>query len=202
MDKPLITARDVEQAAQCGGVLYVDGDYVLSPGAGDRLLKLGVKIKPSRRPTSGQLRVALASDHGGFELKGILKTYLEALDYAAFDFGTHSKDSCDYPDFAAKASRAISGGTCDRGIIIDGAGIGSCMVANKIPGVRAAKCDSLFDILNSRAHNNANVLTLGTKHPLEEVKNWVRQWLEADFEGGRHERRVNKIDELDQVGQR
>jgi ribose 5-phosphate isomerase B len=202
MAKPLVTARDIELAAQCGGILYVDGAYVLSPGAGDRLLKLGVKIEERRRPSSGKMRVAIASDHGGFELKGVLKSHLESLEYAVFDFGTHSKDSCDYPDFAAKASRAVADGTCERGIVIDGAGIGSCMVANKIPGVRAAKCDSLFDILNSRAHNNANVLTLGVKHPLEEVKNWTHQWLDADFEGGRHERRVKKIDELDQVGQR
>lgn len=202
MGKPLITARDVEMAAQCGGILHVDGEYVLSPGAGDRLLKLGVKIEPVRRPSSGLPRVAIASDHGGFEWKGILKAHLESLDYAVFDFGTHSKDSCDYPDFAVRASRAVSDGTCERGIVIDGAGIGSCMVANKIPGVRAAKCDSLFDILNSRAHNNANVLTLGTKHSLDDVKNWVRQWLETEFEGGRHERRVDKIDALDRVGQR
>jgi len=197
MDRPLITAEDVDRAARAGGVLYVDGPYVLAPSAADRLLRLHVRIEAMSRPTSGRLKVAIAADHGGFELKEELKHHLESLDYLVFDFGTHSKESVDYPDFALKAATAVADGTCDRGIIVDGAGIGSCMVANKVPGVRAAKCDSLFDILNSRGHNNANVLTLGTRHPKEGVRAWVKAWLETKFEGGRHERRVNKIDELD-----
>lgn len=197
MEKPLIVAEDVERAARAGGVLYVDGAYVLSPGAADRLLKLQVRIEPLPRPKSGRTRVALAADHGGFELKEEIRKHLESLEYLVFDFGTNSKESVDYPDFALKAARAVADGTCDRGIVVDGAGIGSCMVANKVPGVRAAKCDSMFDILNSRGHNNANVLTLGVRTPAAEVKTWVKAWLETAFEGGRHERRVAKIDELD-----
>lgn len=197
MDKPLITAEDVDRAAETGGVLYVDGPYVLSPGAADRLLKRQVRIEATPRPQSGRMRVALAADHGGYELKEELKKHLEGLGYLVFDFGTHSKDAVDYPDLALKAATAVAEGACERGIVVDGAGIGSCMVANKVAGVRAAKCDSLFDIQNSRLHNNANVLTLGVRHPVAEVREWVRIWLEAKFEGGRHERRVAKIDDLD-----
>lgn len=197
MDRPLITAQDVERAARAGGVLYVDGPYVVAPSAEDRLLKLNVRIELTPRPASGRKKVALAADHGGFELKEELKKHLESLGYLIFDFGTNSKESVDYPDFALKAAVAVAEGTCERAIVVDGAGIGSCMVANKVPGVRAAKCDSMFDILNSRGHNNANVLTLGTRYPVAEVREWAKAWLEAPFEGGRHERRVGKIDELD-----
>ncbi len=197
MDKPLITAEDVDRAARAGGVLYVDGEYVLAPSAADRLLKLRVRIESRPRPTSGKMKVALAADHGGYERKEEIKGHLESLGFLVFDFGTHSKESVDYPDFALKAALAVADGTCDRGIVVDGAGIGSCMVANKVPGVRAAKCDSMFDILNSRGHNNANVLTLGTRPEAAEVRTWVQAWLETPFEGGRHERRVQKIDALD-----
>lgn len=154
--------------------------------------------KPST-PTSDRVRkVALASDHGGLGLKNVLRGYVEDLGYSVRDFGTYTKDAVDYPDYAAKVARAVAAGEYDRGIVVDGAGIGSCMAANKIRGVRAAMCYDLKTALNSREHNNANVLTLGG--PLLDTaaaKEIVKVWLETPFGGGRHQKRVDKIMELE-----
>jgi ribose 5-phosphate isomerase B len=138
--------------------------------------------------------VALAADHGGLELKNILRGYIEDLGYSVKDFGTYTKESVDYPDYAARVACAVAEGAYDRGIVVDGAGIGSCMAANKVKGIRAAMCYDLKTAINSREHNNANVLTLGG--PLLETaaaKGIVKVWLETPFGGGRHQRRVDKI---------
>jgi ribose 5-phosphate isomerase B len=143
-------------------------------------------------------KVALAADHGGLGLKNILRGYVEDLGYSVRDFGAYTKESVDYPDYAAKVARAVAGGEYDRGIVVDGAGIGSCMAANKVDGIRAAMCYDLKTALNSREHNNANVLTLGG--PLLDTgvaKEIVKVWLETPFGGGRHQRRVDKIMELE-----
>ncbi len=138
--------------------------------------------------------VALGSDHGGFEAKEILKQYLISLGYRVVDVGTDSKESVDYPDFALKVAKKVTGGECERGIMIDGAGIGSCMVCNKVRGIRAALCYDLKTIKNSREHNNANVLTLGgPMHSPDELCEMVKVWLETRFAGGRHWRRINKM---------
>ncbi len=140
------------------------------------------------------LRVALGSDHGGFAAKKALRPYLESLGYRVTDVGTFSTDSVDYPDFAAAVARKVAGGECERGIMIDGAGIGSAMVCNKVRGVRAALCYDLKTVVNSREHNNANVLTLGGPlHRVEEICEMVRVWLSTPFAGGRHWPRVNKM---------
>lgn len=139
-------------------------------------------------------RVAIGSDHGGFEAKEKLKQFLTSLGYRVTDVGTFSKESVDYPDFAVKVARKVASGECDRGIMIDGAGIGSCMACNKIKGIRAALCYNLKTIINSREHNNANVLTLGGPlHTDDELYEMVKVWLETRFAGGRHWPRVNKI---------
>ena len=139
-------------------------------------------------------RVAIGADHGGFEIKEKLKIYLEKLGYRVTDVGTDSGESVDYPDFAEKVARKVASGDCDRGIMIDGAGIGSSMACNKIKGIRAALCYNVKTIVNSREHNNANVLTLGGPlHSVEELYEMVKIWLETRFAGGRHWQRVNKI---------
>jgi len=139
-------------------------------------------------------RVAIGSDHGGFEAKEALKTYLEMLGYALTDVGTYSKASVDYPDYALAVARKVASGDCERGIMIDGAGIGSSMVCNKVRGIRAALCYDLRTINNSREHNNANVLTLGGPlHSIAEVCEMAKVWLETRFAGGRHWRRINKM---------
>ena len=203
MSRILITAEDVERAARVGGVLKVSGPYVVPPSAQDRMLRLGVRIEPAEIPgqdlarTRGQAVVALAADHGGYELKEEIRRTLEGLGYLVLDFGTKSREAVDYPDFAHRAASAVAEGAADRAIVVDGAGIGSSMVANKVPGIRAAKCDSMFDVRNSRLHNDANVLALGARLERGAALEMARAWLETPFEGGRHERRVRKIMEVE-----
>jgi ribose 5-phosphate isomerase B len=139
-------------------------------------------------------RVALGSDHGGFDAKEKLKVYLTALGYRIVDVGTGGTESVDYPDFAVKVARKVASEECERGIMIDGAGIGSSMACNKVKGIRAALCYNMKTVINSREHNNANVMTLGGPlHTSDEICEMSRVWLQTRFSGGRHWRRVNKI---------
>ncbi len=143
-------------------------------------------------------RIAIAADHGGFQLKEQLKPVLQKQGYEVDDCGTHSTDPVDYPDFAYAVALKVSRGEVWRGIIIDGAGIGSCMVANKVIGVRAAMCYNLATALNSREHNDANVLTLGAGMiDASMAQQIVFTWLNTTFGGGRHARRVDKIMEIE-----
>lgn len=154
-----------------------------------------VEVKPNPEMKT----IAIGSDHGGYNLKETIKVYLKELGYTITDCGTQdSKTPVDYPDFARSAAELVGGGKVWRGIVIDGAGIGSCMVANKIPGVRAAMCYDYATAVNSREHNDANVLSLGAGLLGENlVKQIVKTWLETDFAGGRHKGRVDKIIALD-----
>ncbi len=146
----------------------------------------------------GKKAVAFGADHGGFEMKEMLKNYVANDDYAIIDCGTNSKDSVDYPDFAYAVAQLVADGRAWRGIIIDGAGIGSCMAANKVPGVRAAMCYDQATAVNSREHNNANVLTLGAGLIGSNLAKQIAQtWLKTEFGGGRHARRVDKIEAID-----
>ena len=140
------------------------------------------------------LRVSLGADHGGYDAKEVIKEYLRLCGYRITDVGTFSKDSVDYPDFAVEVALKVRSGECERGIMIDGAGIGSAMVCNKIRGIRAALCYDMNTIVNSREHNNANVLTLGGPlHETNQLCEMVAVWLKTRFTGGRHWARVNKI---------
>ena len=155
------------------------------------------KTAEDHSPEQGKV-VAFGSDHGGFQLKQILKSYAESLGYKVIDVGTDSEQPCDYPDFAYAVARAVSLGNAWRGVMIDGAGIGSCVVANKVPGIRAACCHSEFVARNAREHNDTNVLTLGSRVTGTEVcKEILRIWLETWFAGGRHKHRVDKVGELE-----
>ncbi|MEW6277736.1 MAG: ribose 5-phosphate isomerase B [Candidatus Eremiobacterota bacterium] len=141
------------------------------------------------------MRVVIASDHGGYELKQALVPLIRELGHEVVDYGTHTPDPVDYPDFAVLVGCAVVRSPRDTvGIMIDGAGTGSAITANKIPGVRAAACYDPFTARNSREHNNANVLTLGSRVTgLELAKEVVRAWLGSAFQGERHARRVDKI---------
>jgi ribose 5-phosphate isomerase B len=142
--------------------------------------------------------IAIGADHGGYPLKEFLKAGLIEQGYNVLDCGTHSTDSVDYPDFASAVARLVSEAEAWRGIIVDGAGIGSCMVANKWPGVRAALCYDHATAVNSREHNNANVLTLGAGLIGQQLaRQIVTTWLATPFGGGRHARRVDKINALE-----
>ncbi|MCC6191266.1 MAG: ribose 5-phosphate isomerase B [Anaerolineales bacterium] len=142
--------------------------------------------------------MALGADHGGFALKETLKEFLAGLGYTVVDCGTHSTDPVDYPDLAYAVSRLVSTGQAWRGIVVDGAGIGSAIAANKVPGVRAALCYDYASALNSREHNDANVLTLGAGLIGPNLaRQIVQTWLATDFAGGRHQRRIDKITEIE-----
>jgi ribose 5-phosphate isomerase B len=143
--------------------------------------------------------IAIGSDHGGFALKEAVKPLIEDLGLAFKDVGTFDEKPADYPDIALKVAELVAAGTAARGVIIDGAGIGSCMAANKVPGIRAALCYDRASARNSREHNDSNVLTLGgrmlTQTQAEDV---LRVWLATPFGGGRHQARVQKIIDIEQ----
>ena len=148
--------------------------------------------------SAGEKRVALGADHGGFGLKEYLKSALAGDGYAVIDCGTDSAEAVDYPDYAYAVAKLVSDGQAWRGVIVDGAGIGSCMAANKVPGVRAAMCYDVSSASNAREHNNANVLTLGGGLIGNNLaRQIVDTFLKTDFGGGRHERRVNKIMDIE-----
>ncbi|PKO23100.1 MAG: ribose 5-phosphate isomerase B [Chloroflexi bacterium HGW-Chloroflexi-1] len=139
-------------------------------------------------------RVAVGADHGGFALKEALKPHLQSLGYEVIDCGAHSTDAVDYPDIAYAVARLVADGKCANGIIVDGAGIGSCMAANKVPGVRAALCYDHATAVNSREHNHANVLTLGAGLiGVNLARQIVSDWLATPYGPGRHAKRVEKI---------
>jgi len=144
------------------------------------------------------VKIAIAADHAGWKDKTWLANHVRSAGHDVRDFGTDSDASCDYPDFAAAAARAVSAGECELGILVCGTGLGMAMAADKIPGIRAAACESVTAARYSRTHNNANVLCLGSRlTPREQLREMVDVWLAAEFEGGRHQRRVDKINALD-----
>jgi ribose 5-phosphate isomerase B len=148
----------------------------------------------ARTEVSGRKVIAIGADHGGFELKEALKPELKTLGFDVSDVGTNSKDAVDYPDFAHAVAQAVGLGKAWRGIMIDGAGIGSCIVANKVPGVRAGMAYDYSSAVNSREHNDTNVLTLGAGLiGVNLAKQIVKIWLTTEFAGGRHIQRVDKI---------
>lgn len=154
-------------------------------------IKEAAKLEPS---TKTPKIVVIGADHGGVDLKEILKPVIKELGLEVIDVGTNNKESVDYPDFAHEAAKLVSIGKAWRGIMIDGAGIGSCIVANKVPGVRAGMAYDYSSAVNSREHNNTNVLTLGAGLiGLNLAKQIVKTWLTTEFGGDRHARRVNKI---------
>ena len=154
---------------------------------------------PARSGQSKPYRVAIGADHGGFALKRALIPLLQTRGFEVADLGTHSAEPCDYPDIAFKVASAVAAGSFDRGVLVCKSGIGIAIVANKVPGIRAGVCHDVFDAERSRAHNDANVLVLGAeKLATAAAKRIVRTWFDTPFElGGRHERRVRQIAEIE-----
>lgn len=141
------------------------------------------------------LRIAIGSDHGGYEYKEQIVSHLKEKGYECVDVGTYSTDSCDYPVIAKAVTTKITTGEADRGILICGTGIGMSIVANKVKGIRAALCGDTFSARASRAHNNSNVLCLGERViGINLAMDIVDIWLESKFEGGRHQRRVDMME--------
>ncbi|MCM8778246.1 MAG: ribose 5-phosphate isomerase B [Candidatus Omnitrophica bacterium] len=144
------------------------------------------------------MKIALGSDHAGFKLKEALKNFLLGKGYRVKDFGTFSQERCDYPDFGYKVAKAVASGKFERGILICATGIGQSIVANRFPGVRAALCYNLKSAKLSREHNDANVITLGARFMNEEkAKRAILLWLNTEFQGGRHLRRIKKIEKME-----
>lgn len=143
-----------------------------------------------------KIRIAIGSDHGGFDYKASIIKALQVKGYDVVDMGTYSPESCDYPIIAKKVARAVAKGDFEKGILVCGTGIGMSMAANKVKGIRAAVCGDTFSARATRAHNNANILCLGQRVVGEGLAlDIVDIWLTTKFEGGRHERRVNMIEE-------
>ena len=202
--KLVITEDDV-RGLERGAVLRVSESARLTPLAADIVNDRGIEIV-RRIPRSGSKQhkaIAVGADHGGYPMKEELKKLLEELGHRVHDFGTNSESAVDYPDFAHAVARAVSDGSVDVGIVIDGAGVGSAMTANKVPGVRAAACYSVEVARNSREHNDANVLTLGSKTiTSDQMREIVRAWLGTEITEDRHRKRVAKIDAVERQYQR
>jgi ribose 5-phosphate isomerase B len=143
------------------------------------------------------ITVAIASDHGGYELKEMIAGFLESMDYRVMDLGTNSPESVDYPEYGKKCAEAVASGQADRGIVVCGSGIGISIAANKVKGIRCALCTSLEMAELSRRHNDANMLALGGRTTeITLALNIVKKWLVTPFDGDRHERRVNQLNEM------
>ena len=187
-----------------GGRVEVSGRAIITDSAREEAVARGVSIVILPRDATASLPspekfIALGADHGGYATKELLKEFLtEELHFSVKDFGTHDSTAVDYPDFAFLVAQSVAKGECRSGIVVDGAGIGSAMAANKVPGIRAALCYDKATARNSREHNDANVLTLGGKlHSFDQVKDIVSTWLFTAFGGGRHQKRVDKIMEIE-----
>lgn len=144
------------------------------------------------------MKIAVACDHGGLVLKNVLLRYLAQNGYDMVDFGTDCTDSCDYPDFALPAAEAVASGECERGILVCSTGIGISIAANKVPGIRCAHCHDTYSAKYTRLHNDANMLAFGQKIIGEGLMlEIVETFLNTPFEGGRHQRRVDKISAIE-----
>ena len=140
------------------------------------------------------MKIAIGSDHGGYDLKEQVKTWLQEMGHEVEDFGCHSKESCDYPDFGAAAARAVASGQCEKGVVICTTGIGISMTANKVKGIRCALCGDPWSAEMTRRHNDANMLAMGAGVVgLQLARQILEAFLTHDFEGGRHQRRVDKL---------
>jgi len=193
--KDVITEADLRDV-QAGARFLIREDAIITPAARDLMRERGVEIRYRARSSVAGRRplIAVGADHGGYEMKERLKECLDELGYRHRDFGTFSEEAVDYPDFAHAVARAVADGACDLGIVIDGAGIGSCMTANKVPGVRAAMCYDAATAGNSREHNYANVLTLGARMiSTEKMREIVGVWLSTPEGAARHGKRVAKL---------
>ena len=217
--KKLITEEDVKQILKQGGsVVVITKDSIITPLANDLInsKKLAIIVKESddniqpinlsdevltksdHSNVTTEKRIALGSDHTGFRLKNILLKYLSDKGYIVSDLGTYDEKPCDYPDFAKKVAMSVALNDNDFGILIDATGIPSSITANKIKGIRAATCYNSFSARSSRAHNDANILVVGSRSLGEEtIKLIVDEWLSTTFEGGKHQKRLDKINDIE-----
>ncbi len=196
--KPRLVYQEEVRNLAAGAELQLPPGSRLTPLARELALQRRIKIVtatgPKAEAQASAKVIAIGADHGGLALKEVLKGAVAELGFKVVDVGTNSSDSVDYPDFAYSVAQLVAGGGAWRGIMVDGAGIGSAMVANKVPGVRASLCYDVSSASNAREHNDANVLTLGGQLIGPNLaRQIVKTWLTTEFGGGRHARRVDKI---------
>lgn len=197
--KSLIIEDDL-RGLETGAKLRISENARFTPLANDIIREKNIVLikKSERRGSSKVQSIAVGADHGGFPFKEQLKDILAEKGFRVHDFGANSIDAVDYPDFAHAVAKAVSEKQADVGIIIDGAGIGSAMTANKVPNVLAAACYSVQLAKNSREHNGANVLTLGSgQNTFAEIKEIVEAFLTSDLTEDRHRKRVAKIEAIE-----
>ncbi|HTS31889.1 MAG TPA: ribose 5-phosphate isomerase B [Bryobacteraceae bacterium] len=198
--KRVITVQDVPES----GELRVPVGTIITPSAREVAASRRVSILelPEEQLSAiapPEKTLALGADHGGFSLKEALKPLIESLGLSIRDVGVYEEKAADYPDLARKVAELVAAGTAARGVVIDGAGIGSSIAANKVPGVRAALCYDRASARNSREHNDSNVLTLGARLLTQtQAEDVLRTWLATRFAGGRHQARVQKILDIEQ----
>ena len=208
--KKVITEREILQLEKKGiRVLIKTQDTIITPLAIDRIrsskftiiekeISSEIYFNPDKYSSTDNNKIIIGSDHTGFRLKNILFKYLVENGFEVKDAGTYDENSCDYPDYSKQVSLSVASGESDFGILIDATGIPSAITANKIKGIRAATCYDTFSAKSSRAHNNANVLVVGAKTLGDEtVKEILGAWLSTEFEGGRHQKRLDKIIDIE-----
>lgn len=209
--KKLYTEEHILKLSREGNsVIYVTGREVFTPLALDKAKELNITFErkkdrsnknassPKISKASSIKKIALGSDHTGFETKKIISSYLKAKDFDIIDVGTFDDKSCDYPDFAFEVAKMVALNNVDAGIIFDATGIPSAITANKVPGIRAVTCYNEFSAKSSREHNNANILVLGAKTlGVETIKSILDVWLTTNFLGERHQRRLDKITNIE-----
>jgi ribose 5-phosphate isomerase B len=193
--RSVIIAQDIPLSGELRvpkGSIITSSARETADSRGVRIVETAVEELASIAPP--EITIAIGADHGGYRMKEELKPVLKELGLAVRDVGAYDEKPVDYPDIAEKVAELIAGGKAARGIIVDGAGIGSCMAANKVPGIRAALCYDKASARNSREHNDSNVLTLGGRMlTTTQAEDVVRTWITTPFGGGRHASRVNKI---------
>jgi ribose 5-phosphate isomerase B len=197
--KRVITAQDLPASGEIRvpvGSIVTASAYEVAASRGVRIVELPADQLSALAPAAQT--VAIGSDHGGFRLKEALKPLLESMGLFPRDVGVMEEKPADYPDIAHEVAKLVVSGSASRGVIIDGAGIGSCMAANKVPGIRAALCYDKASARNGREHNDSNVLTLGARLLTQtQAEDVLRCWLETPFAGGRHQARVDKIMQIE-----
>ena len=140
------------------------------------------------------MKIAVACDHGGYRLKNVLIEEMKKQGYEVVDFGTYNEESCDYPDYAAKAAKAVANGECEKGVVVCGTGIGVSITCNKVKGIRCALVHDVFSAKATRAHNDTNIIAMGQRVIGEGLAlEILKAWLESEFEGGRHVQRIEKM---------
>jgi len=202
--KKVITESEIIRIAKSGlKEIQIGKEDLLTPLAIDRIKVLGIKVNRDGKSEIGRSnkgsKIVIGSDHTGVKIKKVVVDFLKSKSYHVLDIGTYSEESVDYPDIAFNVANRVVNKEFDFGIIIDATGIPSAITANKIPGIRAATCYNEFSAKSSREHNDANVLVLGAKAIGEEtIKSIIEVWLNSNFLGDRHQRRLDKIKAIEE----